>query len=35
MSKYKGITDLDELIELEHGKIGTAKRNEYEQNAQE
>jgi len=34
MDKYKGVTNFDELIELEHGKIGTEKRNEYEQNAQ-
>ena len=30
MNKYKGITNLDELLALEHGKIGTEKRNEYE-----
>ena len=34
MDKYKGITTFDELIEVEHGKIGTEQRNEYEQNAQ-
>ena len=34
MDKYKGVTNFDELIELEHGKIGTEERNEYEQNAQ-
>lgn len=34
MDKYKGITTFDELIEVEHGKIGTDKRNVYEQNAQ-
>ena len=34
MDKYKGITTFDELIEVEHGKIGTEKRNVYEQNAQ-
>lgn len=34
MNKYKEISNLDELIEFEHGKIGTEKRNEYEQNAQ-
>ncbi len=33
MDKYKGITTFDELIEVEHGKIGTDKRNVYEQNA--
>lgn len=34
MDRYKGITTFDELIEVEHGKIGTDNRNEYEQNAQ-
>lgn len=34
MDNYNGITTFDELIEVEHGKIGTAKRNVYEQNAQ-
>lgn len=34
MNKYKGITTFDELIEVEHGKIGTESRNEYEENAQ-
>lgn len=34
MDKYKGITTFEQLIEVEHGKIGTEKRNEYEQNAQ-
>jgi len=34
MEKYKGITTFEELIEVEHGKIGTENRNEYEQNAQ-
>ena len=34
MDKYKNVTNFDELIELEHGKIGTEERNEYEQNAQ-
>lgn len=34
MDKYNGITTFDELIEVEHGKIGTDKRNVYEQNAQ-
>lgn len=32
--KYNGITTFDELIEAEHGKIGTDKRNVYEQKAQ-
>lgn len=30
----KKITNFDELIELEHGKIGTDSRNEYEEKAQ-
>jgi len=34
MDKYKNITNFDELIELEHGKIGTTSRNKYEENAQ-
>lgn len=34
MNKYKEITTFDELIEVEHGKIGTESRNEYEENAQ-
>ena len=34
MTEYKGITTFDELIEKEHGKIGTESRNEYEEGAQ-
>ncbi len=34
MDKYKNITNFDQLIEVEHGKIGTESRNKYEQNAQ-
>ena len=34
MEKYKNITDFEELIELEHGKIGTERRNKYEEGAQ-
>ena len=34
MTKYKGIKSFDELIEKEHGKIGTDNRNEYEEHAQ-
>ena len=30
----KKITSFDELIELEHGKIGSNSRNEYEEHAQ-
>ena len=33
MTDYKGIKTLDELIEREHGKIGTDTRNEYEEKA--
>lgn len=34
MEKYKGIGTFDELIELEHGKIGTERRNKYEEGTQ-
>lgn len=34
MKDYKNIRDFDELIELEHGKIGTESRNRYEEGAQ-
>lgn len=34
MTKYKDIKDFEELIELEHGKIGTETRNKYEEGAQ-
>lgn len=34
MTDYKNITNFDELIEREHGKIGTDSRNEYEERAQ-
>lgn len=34
MNKYKGVTTFDELLEVEHGKIGTESRNEYEERAQ-
>lgn len=34
MEKYKNIKTFDELIELEHGKIGTESRNKYEESAQ-
>lgn len=33
MIDYKGIKTFDELIEKEHGEIGTNSRNEYEENA--
>jgi DNA-binding XRE family transcriptional regulator len=34
MDKYKNIQDFDQLLEVEHGKIGTETRNKYEENAQ-
>ena len=34
MEKYKDITNFEQLIEIEHGKIGTESRNKYEENAQ-
>lgn len=34
MDKYNGIKTFDELIEKEHGKIGTESRSKYEENAQ-
>ena len=34
MDKYSGIRTFDELIEVEHGKLGTETRNEYEERAQ-
>ena len=34
MKDYSGIKTFDELIEWEHGKIGTDSRNEYEERAQ-
>lgn len=34
MTDYKGIKTFDELIEKEHGKIGTESRNAYEEKAQ-
>ena len=34
MTDYKGIRTFDELIEREHGEIGTESRNEYEERAQ-
>lgn len=34
MDKYKDIKTFDELIELEHGKIGTESRNKYVEGAQ-
>jgi DNA-binding XRE family transcriptional regulator len=34
MTDYKGIKTFDELIEKEHGELGSDSRNKYEQNAQ-
>ena len=34
MTDYTGVKTFDELIEREHGKIGTDRRNEYEERAQ-
>jgi ribosome-binding protein aMBF1 (putative translation factor) len=34
MTDYKNITNFDDLIEREHGTIGTDSRNEYEERAQ-
>ena len=34
MDKYSNITNFDQLIEVEHGKIGTESRNKYEENTQ-
>ncbi len=34
MDKYNGIKTFDELIEKEHGEIGTESRSKYEENAQ-
>ena len=34
MEKYKGITTFDQLIEVEHGKIGTESRICYEEKTQ-
>lgn len=34
MTNYKNIKTFDELIEAEHGKIGTESRNDYEEKSQ-
>jgi len=34
MKSYDQVTSFEELLELEHGKVGTTSRNEYEENAQ-
>ena len=34
MKNYKNVTNFDQLIEVEHGKIGTESRNNYEEKTQ-
>ena len=34
MKNYNNINSFDQLIEVEHGKIGTENRNTYEENSQ-
>ena len=34
MKKYNDVKNFDELVKLEHGEIGTATRNKYEEGAQ-
>lgn len=34
MKKYDNIKTFDELIDLEHGKIGTENRNKYDESSQ-
>ena len=34
MDHYKNISNFEQLIEVEHGEIGTESRNKYEENAQ-
>ena len=34
MKDYKNISSFEQLIDLEHGKIGTKNRNRYEEGAQ-
>jgi DNA-binding XRE family transcriptional regulator len=34
MKDYTNVKTFDELVELEHGKIGTESRNQYEEGAQ-
>ena len=34
MKDYKSIKNFDQLIEVEHGKLGTESRNTYEQKSQ-
>ena len=34
MEKYKNIKNFEQLIEADHGKIGTESRNSYEEKSQ-
>ncbi len=34
MKKYENIKTFDELIELEHGKVGSESRNNFDENSQ-
>lgn len=34
MKKYDGVRSFDQLLEVEHGKLGSRKRNAYEEGAQ-
>ena len=34
MEKYKNIKNFEQLVEVEHGKIGTESRNYYQENSQ-
>jgi hypothetical protein len=34
MKSYKNIKSFNELIESEHGKLGTENRNQYKENSQ-
>ena len=34
MENYKNITTFDQLVEVEHGKIGTESRNKYDEKTQ-
>ncbi len=34
MDKYNNISNFDELLEVEHGKVGSELRNKYEEGAQ-
>ena len=34
MDNYSNVTNFDQLVEVEHGKIGTESRNKYEENTQ-